>query len=200
MSHSTPAPILASLRAATQETHERLEAGELSQTLISPTLRQDKYVRILIVFGSWFVAAEKALQEHQEWIATELDEGRFQRESWLREDLPRQTLRFPTLPSIPKEEVLGWLYVLEGSTLGGKKISRHLTAREEASGESWPTRFFEAYGAETGPRWQRFLQFLSESIPEGHPHYESVLKGANDAFESFRSWQVSCLESAAPPH
>ena len=198
MSQSHSSPILAALREATKEIHERLEATPLSQSLISPTLKQEKYEQVLTLFGTWFVAAERALKEHQDCIAAELDEARFQRETWLREDLPGKDLALPVLPPIPKAEMPGWLYVVEGSSLGGKQISRHLQAREEATGHSWPTRFFEAYGAETGPRWQSFLQFLEQKAPAGSPDFEAVVRGAIDAFESFHQWQISHPENATP--
>ena len=198
MPSSNSSPILAALREATKEIHQKLEETSLAQDLISPTLRQDKYEHVLTLFGTWFVAAERALREHQDWIAAELDEGRFQREEWLAQDLPNKNLNFPELPSIPQSEVLGWLYVLEGSTLGGKQISRNLHQRREASGGHWPTQFFDGYGTETGPRWQNFLQFLAKKIPEGHRDFESTLKGAIDAFQSFQHWQDAHSEDTRP--
>ena len=164
MPQSTSSPILAALRDATQEIHQKLEATEPSQSLISPTLRQDKYESILTLFGTWFVGAEKALREHQDWITSELDEARFQREEWLREDLPGRELLFPDLPAIPKSEVPGWLYVLEGSTLGGKHHFSSPAGAREASGSSWPTQFFEAYGADTGPAGKVSCNFSSETF------------------------------------
>ena len=49
---------------------------------------------------------------------------------------------------------MGRLYVLEGSTLGGAFIDRHLATVPELSGLR--LRAFSPYGPETGAMWQGF--------------------------------------------
>ena len=61
----------------------------------------------------------------------------------------------PDLPPVPgTDEALGRLYVLEGSTLGGTFIDRHL-ATLPSLGSTVRLRAFSPYGRETGAMWHR---------------------------------------------
>ncbi len=70
--------------------------------------------------------------------------------------LPRLSFAVPERP----EQLLGWLYVLEGSTLGGQILARHFGTRFPLSAECG-LRFFTAYGEETATMWRQFLEVLA---------------------------------------
>ena len=64
-------------------------------------------------------------------------------------------------------EALGLLYVLEGSTLGGKVIRRQV---EASGGDMAGLTFLDPYGAQAGERWRSFLAVLDRAAgaePEG---------------------------------
>ena len=81
------------------------------------------------------------------------------------------------------ERALGALYVLEGSTLGGRiiaaMISRQLDSMKGLS-------FFNSYGAETGHMWQSFKDFLDR--PRSPQQRREIIAGAEDTFITFKNW------------
>jgi heme oxygenase len=85
--------------------------------------------------------------------------------------------------------ILGCLYVMEGSTLGGQFISAHFEKTlglKRGEGLS----YFSGYGTHTGKMWRTFLTILEESS-ENHPDWtDEVLSSANRTFEAMERWLV----------
>ena len=81
------------------------------------------------------------------------------------------------------DRAIGALYVLEGSTLGGRiiagMISRQLDSLESLS-------FFNGYGAETGQMWQSFKDFLNQ--PRSAVQRREIIAAAEDTFITFKNW------------
>lgn len=66
------------------------------------------------------------------------------------------------VPSIEsKGFALGMAYVIEGSTLGGRVIMKHLSPRLQIT-ETHGGTFFAGYGNETGSMWKEFIEALTE--------------------------------------
>ena len=79
------------------------------------------------------------------------------------------------------------MYVLEGATLGGQIISRHLQTQlgiNEKSG----CAFFGSYGQEVGPLWKSFIAVLSK-YPKTQAQNEKIVQSACRTFQSFQDWQ-----------
>ncbi|GGK18529.1 heme oxygenase [Deinococcus malanensis] len=91
---------------------------------------------------------------------------------------PRPPLRPQGVP-----EALGVLYVLEGATLGGQVIGRHLNSALGLTPETGAA-YFHAYGARTGTMWKAFTQAMNREVPIEAE--ERVIGGAQTAFEAFR--------------
>jgi heme oxygenase (biliverdin-IX-beta and delta-forming) len=86
----------------------------------------------------------------------------------------------PALDSI--EKTFGSLYVIEGSTLGGQVISRHLKEKfgfDESSGAA----FFSGYGKDTGKMWNGFREAITEFADGDGVNREEIIKAANETFE-----------------
>ena len=81
---------------------------------------------------------------------------------------------------------LGFLYVLEGSTLGGRVLVKHFRAElPELSSESG-LAFFSGYGDETGSRWRAFTEaFGNASANFTGDERRSATRAANAAFALF---------------
>lgn len=88
-------------------------------------------------------------------------------------------------------EALGALYVVEGSSLGARHISRHLQAGlglDAASGAS----FFAGHGEQTGPWWLRFKAVLEQQLVT--PEQQALaVQGACQTFASLNRWFASSL-------
>lgn len=97
--------------------------------------------------------------------------------------LPRCPLR--PLTTIP--ELLGRWYVLEGSTLGGQFVARHLQQRLGMPREA--CSFFLSYGAEVGLKWREFCDLLEQHSSTAHD--DVTVETANATFASLSQWLLS---------
>jgi heme oxygenase len=90
----------------------------------------------------------------------------------------------PHLPLIDTYgKALGALYVLEGSTLGGRIIAG-LMARQLGSEKS--LSYFASYGNETAGMWQSFKDFLDNIADPGVG--KDACAAANETFLTFKNW------------
>ena len=78
---------------------------------------------------------------------------------------------------------VGCLYVLEGATLGGQIISRHLATL--GIGPANGALFFHGYGSRTGEMWKMF-QAQADGYCVNDDQIESAVHGARWTFEQFR--------------
>ena len=85
----------------------------------------------------------------------------------------------PTIDIETRAEAFGACYVLEGSTLGGRMISR-LVQRDGAL--SLGTGFLDPYGPETGPMWRSFLHVLEREAAGDVAFAAKAVSGAKKTF------------------
>ena len=90
------------------------------------------------------------------------------------------------IPSLNIPAALGALYVLEGSTLGGRVIERHVRQTLDVSPERGGS-FFHGYGEGTGPMWQSFGRALEQWVAT-HGNTAAVVSGANACFTWLGDW------------
>jgi heme oxygenase len=90
------------------------------------------------------------------------------------------------LPSLHnRARVMGCLYVLEGSTLGGQAIKRLLMDRFGTS-VAEALAFFGSYGSEVGALWRGFLGCLETSGQQGDA--DDAANAATETFHMLESW------------
>lgn len=82
--------------------------------------------------------------------------------------------------------VWGMLYVIEGSTLGGQVVTRHFQQALGLTPQSGGA-YFAGYRADTGPRWQEFLQKLA-TLEMDQSQQEQACVGATKLFGFFQSY------------
>jgi heme oxygenase len=88
---------------------------------------------------------------------------------------------FPAFPEPASQaEALGMLYVLEGSTLGGRFILRAIAARGIAESA---LSFLDPYGERTGAQWRSFLAVLAREIGDDELLVAAACRGAVRAFD-----------------
>ncbi len=123
---------------------------------------------------------------------------------WLRElvaerqrcHLLDQDLRFfgiteidnegPLLPRMnDKASLLGTMYVMEGSKLGGKLIARHVEKTLGLTSGNG-TAFFRDHGRQTGVLWKEFCDILCAKVTD--PESAEVIESAKEMFRVFGSW------------
>lgn len=81
--------------------------------------------------------------------------------------------------------VLGSMYVLEGSTLGGAIIAREVE-RRLGLGRETGCAYFRSYGRETAAMWKQFgARLLAASCPETD---EVIVETAQNTFNVMQHW------------
>jgi heme oxygenase len=79
----------------------------------------------------------------------------------------------------------GSLYVMEGSTLGGQIIARHLAKGPRPM--TAPPRYFNPYGSATGAMWRSLQQRLRDEAATERGR-TAILEGAIDTFQVLHDW------------
>jgi len=179
--------LLAHLRAETRPAHDQLE-GTLG--LLDERLGLDAYRRVIERFyGFWRNWEPRMATLFQD--AAFLDPRR--RMHLLRADLVALGLSahaVAMLPTCPVPilrnavEALGSLYVMEGSTLGGRVIERNVERCLGLNGR-YGCAYFAGYGTRTGAMWRLFLARLDQA-PAADA--EQVTDGAAATFERLARW------------
>jgi heme oxygenase (biliverdin-IX-beta and delta-forming) len=191
---------VARLRAETRTEHEAVEA---LLPLTSPGLTRELYGEVLVcvygVVSAWEQWAqshapqrlEKTVRERRRTLLLESDlvflgkpVPHFDRpatlSSVLGDVLQRNTAAEATF--------LGAMYVMEGSTLGGQYIARHVEevlGLEPGKGDA----FYRGYGQQTGAMWRSFQDIL-KGLPDEYT--EEVIAGARLMFGYFGEVMRDC--------
>lgn len=106
---------------------------------------------------------------------------------WDIRDLGLLNLEFRICRELPPidsaEQAIGALYVLEGSTLGGRIIAGML---QNQLGAGVPTTYFNGYGGENTRMWQTYKDFLD--LPRTREQQNAILESAKATFITFKNW------------
>jgi heme oxygenase (biliverdin-IX-beta and delta-forming) len=180
--------LLARIRSETRPFHERLERQMI---LMRPDLSLARYRDVLEAFHGFYKPWEAAIFPLLD-SALPASLASRRKLPLLEEDIralggsPESVACCPDLPSTGDLALaLGSMYVLEGSTLGGQIISRHL-ARRFCFPKQGGCRFFTAYGPETGRMWREFGAILeNQSGPEFD---DQAVSSACATFAKFHAW------------
>ncbi|WP_158915861.1 biliverdin-producing heme oxygenase [Caulobacter sp. S45] len=177
------------LRAATAVAHRRLERD---LDLLRPPLLKDRFARLLERFWGFHVVWEATVGRHGDLAALMTSRSRLVH---LKRDLQALGLSAHEIARLPQcaaaadlshtvEAAIGSLYVMEGSTLGGRLIGRALQGRPWLP-EAGLT-YFDPYRTETGTMWRAFQDHVrSASSDADQPAIEA---GATQTFELLRGW------------
>ncbi|MCZ2857647.1 biliverdin-producing heme oxygenase [Blastococcus sp. VKM Ac-2987] len=182
--------VLRVLRTGTAEEHQGLED---TLDLLDPELGRDRLALVLGLMHGFWTAAEAGLDE---WAARRpadagtVDWASRRRAGLFAADLAALgapvTAAAPALPPVPgTDEALGRLYVLEGSTLGGTFIDRHLAGLPGLAGVR--LRAFSPYGPETGAMWAAYRRVTRDHVAAGGD-VERILSSARGTFRALAAW------------
>lgn len=174
------------LKEHTRREHAMLEKKLLHR--ISMISKVSDYVALLSLLYGYYAAVEDRLTEHVS--ASKADFVARRKAARILDDMavhatdyqvPTPCARLPNVNSF--HSALGVLYVLEGSTLGGRIIAQ-LISRKLAidSGLS----FFLSYGDDVELMWISFKDILRG--PFSPEQEQDVLAGALETFETFNYW------------
>lgn len=182
MSPSSPS-ILQALRLETRPAHDALEQNTFNQQLTAGTLTEAATTHFLAKMYGFLMPYEARLQAQN--LGPEWDANTRQRAHLILQDLQQAASQLAICPDIPPlatwPQLLGAMYVLEGSTLGGQVIARQLAKAHI------PMRaYFTGYGERTGLLWKAFCQLLTQAAtPENEAE---IVQSASLTFQKLDAW------------
>lgn len=182
--------VATALKDKTVDAHQELE------DLLIPKLHAVRskvdYALLLQTFYGYFTPVEKSIEQHITCHQLP-DIGQRRKAVFLIDDLAClgfSAVGLPLshyLPMIESEvEAWGALYVLEGSTLGGRGITKMLLKQcPELSLQE--IKFFNGYGDQTGAMWIRFQKALN-ALAYQTDDLATAVHAANTTFLKFKLW------------
>jgi len=193
-----PPPALSlRLRLETRDLHDRIEANGRFARLMAPDLTRAEYTALTARLYGHHVAAEAALAAVAPLLPASLDlQRRLSRRAAFTADLralgldDRAIVMLPRCPGYRlRTAAQGWglLYLLEGATLGGQLIARHLTGTLGLGPESGAAGVVP-HGADTGLLWRQFKQVLDEAALLDGLDQDAVIASARHGFTTLDAW------------
>jgi heme oxygenase len=181
--------ILERLKLETQAEHE---AAEGATGVMDPGLSLEGYRTYLERTFGFYLIVEQQLRGLGVWEALRLPATAREKLPLLAEDLvllgnlePASIRTCDAPPQFASlAEAVGGAYVIEGSTLGGRVILRHIQRR---FGPNVAHAFLDGYGANTGKKWQSFRAAL-ERFASSRDIEDRMVAGARKTFHSFTRW------------
>ena len=180
------------LRTQTAGAHEALESLMFVNDIMNNSLSVENYKKLLTINYIIHQKLENKLANMLDAdLANKLDMNSRLKLSALEKDLQYWNIDSLTLPElnfdlfVPDQnnaEVLGALYVLEGATLGGNVIKKHILANSNFTDHEGGLNYYGVYGEELGSKWKTFVSILNESVAEAD--YERCVNSANETFNN----------------
>ena len=174
------------LRSKTANSHQLIEQNRASQLLISKEVTIVQYAHYLKSLYGFIHGFEKMvfpILKHNPLL--QLDERK--KSHFIQADLAmlNQTAAQPNVSDEifsthypTAAAAFGGMYVLEGSTLGGQIISKHLS-KVLGAAVAGKTTYLSAYASQTGTMWKSFLQLLCDAAANNNNEGEIIESAVN---------------------
>lgn len=181
--------LLERLRAETRPAHVRLEqAIDLPNRLGSHETYRQLLARFYGFHAAWEPAAALGLGDPillADRARAPLLRQDLQALGLAGEEIEALPLCDPLMPIETRPALLGAMYVVEGSTLGGKFVARMVERRlglDPASGGA----YFRSHGNDIGQMWRAFGAYLGRfSAPSVD---DEIVLSANRTFDRLHAW------------
>lgn len=179
---------LQQLRTATTPMHKQLESGKLSVNLVKDNVSVSDYTAYLHRMKDIVQFYEEEIFPLVQDVIPAVDTRR--KLHMINTDLAalnknNQQYHHTYIPFAESTDLafaLGYMYVMEGSTLGGRVILKHIHSKLNIDASNGGM-FFTGYKEETGSRWKEFLDILCTYAVEEEQE-AGVIEGAKHAFNS----------------
>jgi heme oxygenase len=189
--------IMQRLKLATQANHDLIEKTPCMGRLFAKDYSLDEYRGLLEKMHGFISVYEPLMFESlDESLAAEFaHRGKL---VLLDRDLLNYQLTPAQIAALPRcskvqpienvSECLGVWYVLEGSTLGGQMIARHMSQSFGAA-VAGVTGFHTSYGDRTQAEWQDFQRIMEARFaPDNGGDIELAVRSAQLTFEYLGEW------------
>ncbi|MBK7392751.1 MAG: biliverdin-producing heme oxygenase [Chloracidobacterium sp.] len=181
--------ILGKLKEATREQHENLESVV---GVMDKLFKREDYERLLTKFYKFYSSIEPRVGQNDmqaEGFDFEVRRKTASLESDLKnlgifDDIKSVAGTWDDLPTLDTPaKAFGACYVMEGATLGGQIIMRHLKEHLDLTPDNGGS-FFNSYGHEVGSKWKEFCGVIT-AFAERQGDDETIVEAARETFDSF---------------
>jgi len=191
MSTTLSAPaFLEKLRAATTDSHTGLEALPVSVSIMNPAVTNKEYALYLGLMHDVVKDAEEnifpvvyknvdGLDVHPKAQFIEAD---LKTLGVVKTESLKPLTQNLNAAAITPAFAFGVMYVIEGSSLGGRVILKNINGALGHDAENGAA-YFSGYGAQTGSHWKAFLGALIQ-YEEANNCEDEIIAGANFAFDA----------------
>ena len=182
--------ILARIKAATASAHRSVEKHF---KILDPELTIPHFIAWLELLYGFYAPFEAMLQPWSEQLSA-IDWQKRLKTPLLKQDLEHlgitsqaNLLLCPDLPTLSDyPSVLGAIYVVEGSTMGGRVIAQHLEKNLDLNVNNGAS-FFLPYGEQFMENWQSFRLYLA-SAAANPDHEQIIIASAISTFAKLEQW------------
>lgn len=184
--------ILSKLKESTKEQHQALESVV---DVMDQANGLESYKRLISKFYLLYSAIEPELP-YELLKENGFDLDRRRKLPSLENDLTYLAITDPEKvggigkPDVPTFDTaakgFGASYVLEGATLGGQIITRHLNSTFGLNAEEGAA-FFSSYGANVGPMWKEFGRIITE-FSDANDADDEIVSAAIKTFDTFHQF------------
>jgi heme oxygenase (biliverdin-IX-beta and delta-forming) len=181
-----------------------------SSDILSLQFSVEDYGSLLQRLWGFYTPLETFIAQRGEWPLSTLDYEHRKKVPLLERDL--QTLgifapgSLPICTELPElvafSQMLGCMYVLEGATLGGQIISRHMQ-KTMGIDQTTGCAYFCSYGDEVSSMWQTFCHILT-TYASTHALENQIIQAASSTFSTLNAWldeskYRNCSSMVLPP-
>jgi heme oxygenase len=203
--------IMARLRAETRAQHDATEAIPFSAAIVTGSLPLASYAAQLAAYVPVHASLERALAATGHPALRRVWEPGMRRVDLLHADLAALGFSETDLPATTRAAstdlarwvedtarttpvaLLGILYVLEGSTLGGAVLRRHLAAAYALTDEG--LRYYSPYGTHPKPHWVAFSARMN-ALDLFDAEADAIVDAARATFDGIGRILVTLGEAA----
>jgi heme oxygenase len=176
---------LSKLKIQTALSHKRLEELPISSYILSPDMKMDDYEHYLRLMYDVHSSVEEKIFPLLSAIVDDLKDR--EKKHLIVEDLLYLNYAKPVArPLFNTQNItipfaLGILYVVEGSSLGGRFILKNLETIDGLT-DGKGVSYFAGYENKTGSYWKTFLNLLG-TYERDHNVENEIIEGAVYAFD-----------------
>ncbi len=184
----------------------RAETARIDDILrLTEPMSLARYAAIMSGFDAFLRAWEPRVQDAlparlQPWFRARRRGGFASADiDWLRDEadespVPMDAKAAATIPLDHLVQVLGSIYVIEGSALGGRIVAPHLKTTL-GIGPGHGASYFHGFGSQTGDMWRDYRVLASLEIGESS---KAVVRACRSAKRTFAAL-IGLFEPLAPP-
>lgn len=171
------------LREKTSGIHKEIEHRSLFSKIVTQEITAAEYKNLLKMLYSFVSLHENCIQKIDASLLMSRNKS-----ALLQADLMELGCTIKENSTIQNESIihdrehaLGYLYVIEGSTLGGQVLTRYLKDNKQLP-TNIPTHYLNPYGELTRAKWMEFLNLLLDNASTASQK-NKIIESAYQTFE-----------------